>query len=63
MQYVISCLVTPWDDSTVPTASIDNVTMGKGLLGVTLHPSSKGAVMNITPDNVEQVATTGTLSA
>ncbi len=67
MQFVICCFVTPWDDSTVPQGisfpSTDNITMGKSLLGVTIHPNSKGAVMNITPENVEQVATTGALTA
>ncbi len=57
--------MTPWDNPTVPPgltfSRTDNVTMGKGLLGVIVHPNSKNVVLDVTVENVEKLAKDGTL--
>lgn len=66
-QFVISCYVTPWDDPTPPAGidatfpHCDNIEMGKGLLGVIIHPNTKGESMKVVPDNLKNLTENGTL--
>ena len=65
MQFVISCFVTPWDNPTIsPEVTfprVNNVQMGKALLGVIIHPNSKGATLNVVPEVLDKLAQTGAL--
>ena len=58
--------VTPWDNPTVPQQAAqfphtDNIKMGEALLGVIVHPSAKGAVLNVEHHTLEKLAQTGNL--
>ena len=67
MQFVISCYVAPWDNPTPPAGidatfpHCDNIEMGNGLLGVVIHPNTKGESMIVMPDNLKQLTENGTL--
>jgi hypothetical protein len=41
--------------------TVDNIEMGKALLGVVIHPNAKGASMNVTPDTLKKLIEIGTL--
>lgn len=61
--FVIACFVTPWDNPTVPPGinfpTVDNIKMGKALLGVVVHPTSRGAAITVSPDVLDKLAQTG----
>ena len=58
-------MVGPWDNPTPPPGinmpHTDNIEMGKGLLGLVLHPNSKGESMKVVPDSLKKLAENGTL--
>ena len=64
LQVLISCYVIPWDKHTPPTGlnvpHTNNVEMGKALLGVIVHPNSKGVSMTISIEHLSKLATEGT---
>ena len=59
--------MTHWDDpKTIPGVDTsfphcDNIEMGKGLLGLVLHPNTKGESMKVVPDNLKRLTENGTL--
>ena len=69
VQLVICSAVTPWDTPTLPPApdmtfsipTVDNIEVGKALLGVIIHPNAKGGTMNVVPDSLKKLAENGTL--
>ena len=68
VQFVIATIVTPWDNPTVPPAfaklsipPVDNIEMGKALLGVVIHPNAKGVSMNVMSDSLKKLIENGTL--
>ena len=66
MQFVISTFVTPWDNPTVPPSfqnfpTVDNIEMGKGLLGVIVNPNAKGLSMKVVPDSLKKLIESGTV--
>ena len=62
-------IVTPWDNPALSappqvaaiTPMTDNVKMGEAILGVVIHPSAKGAVLNVGKHTLEKLAQTGNL--
>ena len=64
-QVVIGCYVTPWDNLTPPPGInfpyTNNEEMGKALLGVMIHPNSKGASMSVSTEHVSKLAAEGTV--
>ena len=68
VQFVISTVITPWDNPTVAPAfaklsssPVDNIEMGKALLGVIIHPNAKGVSMNVTSNSLKKLIESGTL--
>ena len=63
IQFAISTLVTPWDNPTVPpgVTYVDNIEMGKALLGVITNPNARGVTLNVVPETLKKLAENGTL--
>ena len=70
VQFVIATIVIPWDNPTVAPAfsklsipPVDNIEMGKALLGVIIHPNAKGVSMNVTSNSgsLKKLIENGTL--
>ena len=56
-------MVGPCDNPTPPGTNMphtDNIEMGQGLLGLVLHPNTKGESMKVVPDNLKKLAENGT---
>lgn len=62
---MIGSQVLPWNNLTsLPLGEdvpcMDNLKMGKALLGVIIHPTARAMVMNVSVDNVEKIVNEGT---
>ena len=41
--------------------TVDNIEMGKALLGVIVNPNAKGLSMNVVPDSLKKLIESGTV--
>ena len=41
--------------------TVDNIEMGKGLLGVIINPNAKGLSMKVVPDSLKKLIESGTV--
>ena len=58
-QFCIGCYVQPWD--AVTSGSVSNLDMGRAIAGVVIHPSTRGASLQVGANNMEKLATSGSL--
>lgn len=59
MQITITYAVGSWDTPDSRPNVSSNLDMGKGILGVLLHPAARSVCMVVTASNTEQLASTG----
>eukprot|EP00731_Ephydatia_muelleri_P024569 Em0016g840a len=58
-EFCIGCYVQPWD--AVTSGSVSNLDMGRAIAGVVIHPSTRGASLQVGANNMEKLATSGSL--
>ena len=58
-QFCISVNVQPWD--AVTSGSVFNLDMGRAIAGVVIHSSTRGASLQVGANNMEKLATSGSL--
>eukprot|EP00731_Ephydatia_muelleri_P024607 Em0016g878a len=58
-EFCIGCYVQPWDAMT--SGSVSNLDMGRAIAGVVIHPSTRGASLQVGANNMEKLATSGSL--
>ncbi|KAL5484409.1 hypothetical protein EMCRGX_G020902 [Ephydatia muelleri] len=51
--------VQSWD--AVTSGSVFNLDMGRAIAGVVIHPSTRGASLQVGANNMEKLATSGSL--